>query len=657
MVPFVPFPSALDPARFPLLYALIQLILTLPVISAGFRFYSSGFKNLSRKSPNMDSLIAIGTSAAFLYSVYNLFIIISGNPHAVHSLYFETTAVIITLILLGKTLETISKGRAGEAIRKLMSLSPKTAVVLVNGLEKEIPVKKLAAGDIIIIKPGDKIPVDGVVTEGQSAVDESMLTGESVPVDKKEGDSVIGGTVNHGGYFKFKAVKTGDKTTLAEIIRLVEQAQGSKAPIARLADIVSSYFVPVVIIIAIACGALWFILISTNTITDNQSGKSAVEFAMTIFISILVIACPCALGLATPTAVMVGTGLGARNGILIKNGFALETAGKAGVVVFDKTGTITEGKLEITDIMEINNETGKNSDLLLQLVASAEKGSEHPIGKAIVKEAEKKNLTLFAIKDFTAFPGLGIKTNILINESDKQYFSVQIGNLKFFKDRNISLAETEKISSQLFAEGKTCVFIAVNEKASGVIAIADVIKKNSKTAVEKLLKAGIEVVMITGDNAKTASAIAQEAGIKTVFSEALPDDKQNIIKKIQEQGKITAMVGDGINDAPALARADIGIAIGSGTDVALEAADIILTRNDPLNVMSAIDLSRKTIRAIKQNLFFSFAYNALCIPIAAGALYFLNGLLLNPMLAAGAMSLSSVSVLLNALRLRNAKIN
>ena len=669
MISFIPFPSALDPSRAPLFYALIQMFLTFPVVASGYRFYTIGFLNLFRRSPNMDSLIAIGTSAAFLYSVYNLFLIISGSHHAVHSLYFETSAVIITLILLGKTLETISKGRAGEAIKKLMSLSPKTALVLINGTEKEIPLNKVTARNIIIIKPGDKIPVDGIITEGQSSIDESMLTGESMPVDKREGDSVIGGTVNCNGYFKFKAEKTGDKTALAGIIKLVEQAQGSKAPIARLADIISSYFVPAVIIIALISGVLWFIVISANSGEFAAHGKSPVEFAMMIFISVLVIACPCALGLATPAAVMVGTGAGAKSGILIKSGFALETTEKVKIIVFDKTGTITEGRLQVTDIIETlnddfkhhfngfdNKDMNENNQFLLQLAASAEKGSEHPIGKAIVKEAEKSNLAFLAVKDFIAFPGLGIKTKILFDESRNEYISIIIGNAKFLKEQDISLMEFEEISSRLAAEGKTCVFTAIDGKAAGVIAIADIIKNTSKMAVEKIQKAGIELVMITGDNEQTASAVAKEAGIKKIYSEVLPHEKQNIIKKLQAEGKKTAMVGDGINDAPALAQADIGIAIGSGTDVAIEAADIILMKNDPMDVISAVNLSKKTMRTIKQNLFFAFAYNTLCIPVAAGVLYIFGGPLLNPMFAAAAMSLSSVSVLLNALRLRNAKI-
>jgi len=684
MVPMIawlpfPFPSFLEPARFPLIYALVQFALTIPVIAAGCRFYTSGFTRLVKLNPNMDSLIAIGTSAAFIYSVFNVFQItfFSGRYHehgdnaVVHSLYFETAAVIITLILLGKTLETISKGRAGEAIKKLMSLAPKTASVLIDGKEKEIPVNEIAAGDIIIVKPGAKIPADGIVTEGHSSVDESMLTGESVPVDKKEGDTVTGGTVNCNGVIRFRAEKTGDETALARIIKLVEDAQGSKAPIARLADIVSSYFVPVVCIISLSAGVIWFTAISANLVNPEGAlhGKSAVEAAMTIFISVLVIACPCALGLATPAAVMTGTGLGARNGILIKSGAALETAKKIQTVIFDKTGTITEGRLEVTDIIETRDERSDsknekpqtdNLNYFLQIAASAEKGSEHPAGKAIVREAEKRGLVFWDLKSFTAYPGLGIEAEVITGKPDNENSGIKIscliGNRCFMKERDIDLAELESKSEKLAAEGKTTVFAALNGKAAGVIAIADAIKKSSETAVKKIKEMGIHTIMITGDNKQTASAIAEAAGISEVFSEVLPHEKQNIIRELQKRGDKVAMVGDGINDAPALAQADIGIAVGNGTDIAIEAADIILIRNDLMDVASAINLSRITIRAIKQNLFWAFGYNALGIPIAAGALYIFGGPLLNPMFAAAAMSLSSVSVLLNALRLKRAKI-
>jgi len=665
MVPMIswlplPFPAFLDPMRSPLLYALAQLMLTIPVIITGNRFYTSGFKNLLQRSPNMDSLIAVGTTAAILYSIYNLFQITQGNHTAAHSLYFETAAVIITLILLGKTLEAITRGRTGDAIKKLISLSPKTAILLENGREREVPFNKVKQGDIIIIKPGSKIPADGTVTEGQSAVNESMLTGESMPVEKKEGDSVYGGTVNCNGSFYFKAEKTGAQTALAQIIKLVQNAQGSKAPIAQAADIVSGYFVPVVCVIALLAGIIWFTALSADLVSaadhsNHQYQKSALEFSLTIFISVLVIACPCALGLATPVAIMAGTGRGAQSGILIKSSLALETAGKIQTVVFDKTGTITEGKLEVTDLIEIKNESTQvdNKNCLLQLAASAEKKSEHPVGQAIVREAEKRGLPVPDAKDFKAIPGLGIEAVSSISNQD---FSVLIGNIKLIREKNIKCEKIESEPERLSLEGKTPVFIAVNGKIAGLIAVADVIKKNSRLTAEKLNKMGIDVAMITGDNKQTAAAIAKEAGINNVYAEALPYEKQNIIKNLQAENKKVAMAGDGINDAPSLAQADIGIAVGSGTDVAIEAADIILMRNDPMDVTSAINLSRKTIHIIKQNLFWAFGYNALGIPIAAGVLFLFGGPLLNPMFAAAAMSLSSVSVLLNALRLKRIKI-
>jgi len=653
-LPF-PFPGFLEPMQFPLFYALAQLTLVIPVIAAGYRFYTTGFKNLIKRSPNMDSLVAVGTSAAFLYSVYGFFQITRGDHAAVHSLYFETAAVIITLILLGKTLEVVSRGRTGESIKKLMSLSPRMAIVIIDGQEKEIPVEDVKHGNIVSVKPGAKIPADGTITSGQSAVDESMLTGESMPVEKKAGDAVFGGTVNCNGAFSFEAEKTGSQTALANIIRLVQDAQGSKAPIARLADIVSGFFVPVVCLIALTAGFSWFIAASAGYINPPE-GKSALEFSLTIFISVLVIACPCALGLATPTAVMVGTGTGAQKGILIKSGFALETAEKIQTIVFDKTGTITEGKPFVTDIIEIKayksgikNKESRDENRLLQLTASAEKGSEHPLGQAIVRKAKERTLQLFNAADFSAVSGFGVKAIV-------DNISVIAGNRKLMEKYNIDICDLESVSDKLKTGGKTVVFIALNETIAGLMAIADKIKTNTKTAIEKIRRMEIDTVMITGDNRQSARAIAEEAGIQNVYSEVLPDEKQGIIKKLQSEGRKVAMVGDGINDAPALAQADIGIAIGSGTDVAIEAADIILMRNDPMDVVSAVNLSKKTIRVIKQNLFWAFAYNTIGIPVAAGLLYLFGGPLLNPMFAAAAMSLSSVSVLLNALRLKKAKI-
>ncbi|MDR2952366.1 MAG: heavy metal translocating P-type ATPase [Treponema sp.] len=665
----LPFPCALAPMNFPLVYALVQITLVIPIIIAGNRFYTIGFKNLLRRSPNMDSLIAVGTTAAVIYSSYNLLQIAGGNFNAVESLYFETAGVIITLILLGKSLEAVSKGRTSEAIKKLMGLAPKTAVVIVNGVEKEIPIDEVVSGDIIVVKPGAKIPVDGVVTEGQSAVDESMLTGESMPVDKKPGDTVYGATINSNGRFCFKAEKVGSETALAQIIKLVEDAQGSKAPIAQMADIVSGYFVPVVCAIALAAGIAWFIAASLGVV-NLPAGKTAIEFALTIFISVLVIACPCALGLATPTAIMVATGKGAENGILIKGGEALETAHKIQTIVFDKTGTITEGKPEVTDIVtgirneELgmrNREQSKEADFLLQAVAAAEKNSEHPLAYAIVHEAEKRGLALPVVTDFQAIPGRGIEAKIPASPLStlnsqlstlNSLIPILVGNRKLMDERGISLAELEADSDRLAGEGKTPMYAALDGKAAGVVAVADVLKPSSKTAIERLHKMGIETVMITGDNKKTANAIARQVGIDRVLAEVLPHDKSAEVMKLQEEGRKVAMTGDGINDAPALAQADIGIAIGSGTDVAMESADIVLMRSDLLDVPTAINLSKRTIRNIKQNLFWAFGYNVLGIPIAAGVLYIFGGPLLNPVFAAAAMSLSSVSVLSNALRLK-----
>jgi len=659
----LPFPKTLAPMKYPLVYAIVQLALVIPIIIAGSRFYTVGFKNLLRRSPNMDSLIAIGTTAAVVYSVYNLFLIAAGNHHAVESLYFETAGVIITLILLGKSLEAVSKGRTSEAIKKLMGLAPKTAVVIVNGEEKEIPIDDVIPGDIIAVKPGAKIPVDGVVTDGQSAVDESMLTGESMPVDKKPGDPVYGATINSNGHFCFRAEKVGNETALAQIIKLVEDAQGSKAPIAQMADIVSGYFVPVVCAIALAAGIAWFAAASAGVV-KLPAEKSVTEFALTIFISVMVIACPCALGLATPTAIMVATGKGAENGILIKGGEALETAHKIQTIVFDKTGTITEGKPEVTDIVANKDwEAGIGADrnLLLQLTAAAEKNSEHPLASAIVREAEKRGLALPPVTEFKAIPGRGIEAKINEWGNSKNHptlrfpLTVLIGNRKLMDERGITLAELESASDRLAGEGKTPMYAALDGKASGIIAVADVLKPSSKAAIEKLHKMGIEAAIITGDNKKTADAIAKQVGIDKVLAEVLPHDKSAEVKKLQDEGCKVAMVGDGINDAPALAQADIGIAIGSGTDVAMESADIVLMRSDLSDVPTAINLSKRTIRNIKQNLFWAFGYNVLGIPIAAGVLYIFGGPLLNPVFAAAAMSLSSVSVLTNALRLKRFK--
>ncbi len=637
MISFVrlPFPSAIEPMNYPLAYALVELILTAPVIGVGYKFYTIGFKALFQRSPNMDSLIAIGTTAAVLYSIYNTFQIAAGHFMAVDALYFESAGVIITLILLGKSLEAVSKGRTSEAIKKLMGLAPKTAVILENGQEKEIPIDEVEIGDVILVKPGDKIPVDGTVTGGHTAIDESMLTGESMPVDKKEGDPVYAASINTTGVIQFKAEKIGSDTALAQIIKLVEDAQGSKAPIAQMADIVSGYFVPVVCVIALLAGIGWYF---------GTGGD--LKFALTIFISVLVIACPCALGLATPTAIMVGTGKGAENGILIKGGEALETAHKINTIVFDKTGTITEGKPKVTDVLPAGS---VSKDRLLQLTASAERGSEHPLGQAIVLGAKESGITILEAEQFDSLTGRGIKARLEGEE-------ILAGNRKLMVEQNISLSGMEEISDKLAEEGKTPMYVAIDGELAGIVAVADVVKESSRAAIERLHKMGIEVAMITGDNKKTAAAIAKEVGIDRVLAEVLPQDKSNEVKKLQSDNRKVAMVGDGINDAPALAQADIGIAIGSGTDVAMESADIVLMRSDLMDVPAAIDLSKHTIRNIKQNLFWAFGYNVIGIPIAAGMLHLLfNGPLLNPMFAAAAMSLSSVSVLTNALRLKRFK--
>ena len=629
----LPIPNALNPTYYPFRFALAQLLLTIPVIIAGYKFYTVGFPALIRKSPNMDSLVALGTSAAIIYGLFAIYKISQGEKHFAHDLYFESAGIIITLILLGKTLETVSKGKTSEAIKKLMGLAPKIATVIHDGVEIEIPINEVEVGDIIIVKPGEKIPVDGTVTEGYTSVDESMLTGESIPVEKTMGDKVTGGSINKNGSIRFRAEKVGKDTVLSQIIKLVEEAQSSKAPIAKMADIVSGYFVPIVIIIALISALVWYL-----------NGESLV-FAMTIFISVLVIACPCALGLATPTAIMVGTGKGAEYGILIKSGEALETAHKINTVVFDKTGTITEGKPEVTDIITYG---GFDKNELLLLAASAEKSSEHPLGEAIVEKAAKENLEPISVEGFDAIPGHGIEAIV----GGKKIF---MGNLKLMRDKQLDVDKFIIDAERLANEGKTPMYISTEDKILGIIAVADIVKENSQKAIERLHDMGMEVVMITGDNKKTANAIAQLVHIDRVFAEVLPSDKAEQISILQREGKKVAMVGDGINDAPALAQADIGIAIGSGTDVAIESADIVLMRNDLLGVAAAIKLSKSTIRNIKQNLFWAFCYNIAGIPIAAGLLYAFGGPKLNPMIAAAAMSLSSVSVVSNALRLKNFK--
>ena len=653
MLPFglsLPLPAFIHHHHAPFNFALAQLMLTIPIVIAGYRFYFVGFRAIWLRAPNMDSLIALGTSAAVIYSLYATYRVFDGHPEYAEYLYYETAGVIIALVLLGKMLEAVSKGKTSEAIKKLIGLRPKTAVVIRDRREIEIPINDVIVGDVIVIKPGGKIPVDGVVLDGTTSIDEAMLTGESMPVDKKCGDKVYAATININGFIRFKAEKIGADTALAQIIKLVEDAQGSKAPIAKIADKVSGIFVPIVFCIAVVAFIGWFI--ATRDVT----------FSLTVFISVLVIACPCALGLATPTAIMVGTGKGAENGILIKSGEALETAHKITTVILDKTGTITEGKPELTDIVPLVN-LGKQGDgssvLLLQITASAQKGSQHPIAEAIIKAAEKENLPLLPMTDFESFAGMGIVCRVDGKE-------IVAGNIKLMVEKEISMFYMA--TNTIADEGKTPVYIAIDGKLAGIIAIADVVKPSSADAIKKLTDLGIEVVMVTGDHSRTAAAIAKQVGISKVLSEVMPQDKANEVKKLQSGGTVhllkanevkklqdtgmVAMVGDGINDAPALMQADVGIAIGSGTDVAMESADIVLMHSDLMDVPTAVRLSRATMRNIKQNLFWAFGYNVLGIPIAAGVLFIFGGPLLSPVIAAVAMCLSSVSVLTNALRLK-----
>lgn len=630
----LPVPEFLNPVTGALAFAIAQLILTIPVMYYGKEYFTVGFKTLFRGHPNMDSLVALGTSAAFVYSLFATYQIYLGDATYAMELYYESAAVILTLITLGKYLEAVSKGKSSDAIKKLMDLAPKTARVLRDHVEKEVSIDEVQVGDTIIVRPGERLPVDGVVTNGRTAIDESMLTGESIPVEKQVGDEIVGASINKTGSIQYEATKVGKDTTLSQIVQLVEEAQGSKAPIAQLADKISGVFVPIVIGLSLLSGGAWYFL-----------GQESWIFALTIMISVLVIACPCALGLATPISIMVGTGKGAENGVLIKSAEALETTHQVDTVIFDKTGTITEGKPEVTDIVTTNNISEQD---LLGLAASAEVGSEHPLGEAIVRAAEEKSYDFFETESFNALPGRGIE--VIINE--KHLF---LGNKKLMDENNISLDELAEKSNKLASQGKTPMYISIDHELAGIIAVADTIKENSVEAIERLHKMGIEVVMITGDNKRTAQAIAKQVNIDRVLSEVLPEDKAAEVEKLQAEGKKVAMVGDGINDAPALAQSDIGIAIGSGTDIAMESADIVLMRSDLLDVPTAIELSKATIRNIKENLFWAFAYNTLGIPIAMGILYLFGGPLLSPMFAAAAMSLSSVSVVLNALRLRKFK--
>lgn len=642
-----PLPPWLLGARNHMIFAFTQFLLVLPVLIAGGHYFKNGLKNLWHRSPNMDSLIALGSGAAFVYGIYSIYKIAWGfsieDMDMVETfgmnLYFESSAMILTLITLGKFMEARAKSKTSEAITKLMDLAPKTAKVLRNGQEEEISVDDVQNGDILVVRDGDTVPVDGKITEGFASVDESAITGESLPVDKQTGDPVTGGTINRTGYFQMEATAVGEHTTLSKIIQLVDDATSSKAPIAKLADKVSGVFVPVVITIALLAAILWLL-----------AGQSF-EFALSVAISVLVISCPCALGLATPTAIMVGTGRGAAKGILIKSAEALEITHSIDTVVLDKTGTVTQGKPVVTDVIALEADgkaAGENTQAyteLLQLAFSLEKMSSHPLAEAIVKKAEACSATFQEVSDYEMIPGQGIAGTI-----DKA--RCLAGNRKLMETNRIDISVAAGLQEKLADEGKTPLYFAQGGKFLGVIAAADVVKPTSREAIARLQEMGMDVIMLTGDNARTAEAIKKQVGIKTVIADVLPQDKEEKVRQLQEQGHKVAMVGDGINDAPALARADVGIAIGAGTDVAIESADIVLMKSDLMDAASAVSLSRAVMRNIKQNLFWAFFYNAIGIPVAAGVLYPAFHILLNPMIGAAAMSFSSVSVVSNALRLR-----
>lgn len=632
----LPIPWFFQGEENALAFAFTQLLLCLPIALVNRHYFTGGFAALWHRSPNMDSLIGIGSAAALVYGIWAIYQIGfglgHGDLHLVHEysmdLYFESAGMILTLITVGKYLESRAKGKTSQAITKLINLAPKTAVRLTDGVEQEIPLEMVQAGDILAVKPGQSIPTDGRVAEGLSAVDESAITGESIPVEKQPGDPVTGGSINQSGYLKIEATKVGGDTTLAQIIRLVEEASSSKAPISKLADRVSGVFVPIVISIAVLAIIVWLLV------------GEPFSFALSIGISVLVISCPCALGLATPTAIMVGTGKGAENGILIKSAEALEVAHSVGAVVLDKTGTITEGKPHVTDLVDVGRVPN-----LLQLAASLEKNSEHPLAAAIVAEAQKQNLSLLPVEDFVSEPGKGIRGRI----KGKIYLA---GNQKIIKENGVDIRALERPAARLAEEGKTPMFFAQDGQAIGIIAAADIIKPTSAQAVAEWKAMGIDVVMLTGDNERTAAAIQKQVGITRVVAQVMPQDKEKEVRAIQQSGKKVAMVGDGINDAPALTAADVGIAIGAGTDIAIESADIVLMKSDLMDAVTAIQLSKATLRNIKENLFWALFYNSLGIPLACGVFFFLLGWKLNPMFAAAAMSLSSVFVVSNALRLK-----
>ena len=634
----LPLPEIIDMHENPVNFTLIQLFLAIPVLIAGKKFYTGGLKALVKGNPNMDSLVAVGTGSAFLYSLVKTVQVFS-NPMAAHELYYESAAVVVTLVMVGKYMEGRSKGKTSEAIRKLMELAPDTAILLENGTEHEVATETVTTGQHILIRPGSRVPLDGKVVKGSSSVDESMLTGESIPVEKAPGDELIGGSVNYNGAMEIEVTRVGGDTTLSKIVRMMEDAQGKKAPISKLADRVAGIFVPTVMCIAAVAALLWWVV-----------GGQDISFVLTIFVSVLVIACPCALGLATPTAIMVGTGVGAGHGILIKSGEALEIGQKVNTVVLDKTGTITEGKPKVTDLLPAE---GVSEDELLKSAAHCEKASEHPLGAAIVECAEESGFTLPDVptESFESITGQGI-TAVLDGKR------VSVGNRKLMERENAleAFLPLKDAADRFSAEGKTPMYVLADGRALGVIAVADTIKETSVAAIEALKAQGLEVYMLTGDNRRTAEYIGNQAHVDHVIADVLPDEKLGVISSLQAEGKTVMMVGDGINDAPALIQADLGAAIGSGSDIALESGDMVLMKSDLMDVSRAIRLSRATIRNVKQNLFWAFFYNTLGIPVAAGVLHLFGGPLLSPMIGGFAMSLSSVCVVSNALRLRKLKL-
>lgn len=636
MVPFpLPVPAWLDMNQSPLNFALAQLILTIPILICGKKFYMVGLRALLKGNPNMDSLVAIGTGSAFLYSLVMTVGILS-DPMKAHHLYYESAAVVVTLVMLGKYMESRSKGKTSEAIRKLMELAPDTAILYSNGKEVEVATEMIQPGQHILIKPGSRIPLDGILVKGSSSVDESMLTGESIPVEKQEGDKVIGGSMNYNGAMEIEVTHTGNDTTLSKIIKMIEDAQGKKAPISKLADTVAGYFVPTVMGIAVVAALLWWLV-----------GGKELSFILTIFVAVLVIACPCALGLATPTAIMVGTGVGASHGILIKSGEALEISHKVDAVILDKTGTITEGKPKVTDIIAAGSMT---EDEILKIAGSCEQMSEHPLGQSIVDAAREKNMEITMPESFESLTGAGIK-------AVWQGRDVAIGNRRILEAVHAEPDEQiQETASRLASEGKTPMYLVAEGRLAGIISVADTIKETSVEAIDKIKSLGIQVYMVTGDNRKTAEYIGKQAHLDEVIAEVLPEQKAEAVIRLQKEGKTVMMVGDGINDAPALVQADVGCAIGSGSDIALESGDVVLMKSDLMDVYRAVKLSKATIRNIKQNLFWAFFYNSLGIPVAAGLLYLFGGPLLNPMIGGFAMSLSSVCVVSNALRLRMLKL-